>query len=859
MLSLSSRQRLAGTRELVELLIAKNLIARRLRHSLADRSVDEVEQYLLSRGLVGADKLNEIFAQFYHIPYIRLVNRPVWPEAVKLLPEEVERRFLAVPYEQNKLELSLAVGEPSRLRRQAPNVLVELAKKKGLKVSLAVAPKADILAVLNKVYGTWQGKALGPSPVTPAQPTPAPKPPIIKEEKMPVMARPSMPTSPSPPVSASAQMPSQPTAPANPSPGPKLSSPTEYRFKQIDLTNVEIPDSILRKIPFQVAQKYQIICFGEVKPKGSFEPPLIKVAVVDANSPAVREMLSYIEQKNKITVDRYVTSRVSFETAMRNYEEAGVVAMKEETTPANPLSNAVVTTTPVKEPTATPVAAPNLTTKVPINEIKPVSSPASSPTALAPSTTASANQTKKLIKEEERIAPPQQGAVISISAAAIAQDKSTGQPEVTEADRNLDSLLSKPILSVADLVEAYKGGAIPEIVASTMFLAIRMNASDIHIEAEQEAVRVRFRIDGVLYDIIQVPLFLHAPLVSRIKILARMKIDEQRVPQDGRFDVIVDQRQVDVRVSTLPTVHGEKVVMRLLDKNAGIMSLEQLGITGRNFDVLVRNIEKPYGIILVTGPTGSGKSTTLYAVLSRISKPEVNIVTLEDPVEYELPGLNQSQVKPQIGFTFAEGLRSVLRQDPNIIMVGEIRDLETAAMSTHAALTGHLVLSTLHTNDATGALPRLINMGVEPFLITSSLNAVVGQRLVRKVCESCREPMQIPHSVLGFVQKQLSALPHGQLKDINLDQLVFYHGKGCGKCTNGYRGRIGIYEVMEMSDQIEELAVRKAPASELKKVAIGAGMITMIQDGLIKALKGMTSIDEIMRVTTADIKEVPEG
>jgi len=868
--SLSVRQRLAGTRELVDLLIAKGLIAKNLRYSLADRSLDEIERYLLSRGIVKADELGEIYAQFYGLPYVRLINRPVWPDVVKLLPEEVERRYLVIPFEQNKLELSLAIGEPARLRRQAPGILTDLARKKGLKINLAIAPKADILAVLNKVYGTLHSKRSHAPSLTPnkeAVPSKqvVEKPAAVKNvvttvstaagsDNLPAVS--SNPPEKTAGQSLSDKQDSGSTRIYSQEKKPPIVAPSEYRFKQIDLATIDIPERVIRKIPYPVARKYKMICFGEVTPKGPFEPPLIKVAVVEANSPVVREMLSYIEQKNKIAVDRYVTSRASFEAALKLYPEADTVSLREETTVPNPLAQAVVTSFESRKevPPAVPKASPtSLTTNTPINQEE------APPAVVAPTNQQIKNDVVQPIKEIEPIAPPTQGAVISISAETIAQEKITGTSEITAADRNLDSLLNKPIDSVAELVEVYKGGAIPEIVAATMFLAIRMNTSDIHIEAEQEAVRVRFRIDGVLYDIIQVPLFLHAPLVSRIKILARMKIDEQRIPQDGRFDVIVSQRQVDVRVSTLPTVHGEKVVMRLLDKNAGIMSLEQLGITGRNFDVLVRNIEKPYGILLVTGPTGSGKSTTLYAILSRISKPEVNIVTLEDPVEYELPGLNQSQVKPQIGFTFAEGLRSVLRQDPNIIMVGEIRDLETAAMSTHAALTGHLVLSTLHTNDAAGALPRLIDMGVEPFLITSSLNAVVGQRLVRKICEHCREPAQVPASVLAYVREQLAALPSGQLKDINPEQIVFYHGKGCGRCTNGFRGRIGIYEVMETSAGIEELAVRKTPASELKKLAIKEGMITMVQDGLIKALKGITTIDEILRVTTTNIKEVPEG
>ena len=433
------------------------------------------------------------------------------------------------------------------------------------------------------------------------------------------------------------------------------------------------------------------------------------------------------------------------------------------------------------------------------------------------------------------------------------------EQQQNEDDQNLDKLITRPINSLADLATYYKSGIIPEIVAATLYMGIRMLASDIHIEAQEKLVRVRFRIDGILRDIIRVPKFLHAPLISRIKIMSKMKIDEQRVPQDGRFNVVVATRQVDVRVSTLPTVHGEKIVMRLLDKSEGVKSLEQLGVTGTNFDLLVQNIKKPYGIILSTGPTGSGKSTTLYAILNRISKPDINIITLEDPVEYELIGINQVQVKPQIGFSFAEGLRSVLRQDPNVIMVGEIRDLETAALATHAALTGHLVLSTLHTNDAAGALPRLINMGVEPFLITSSINVVVAQRLVRKVCEKCRQKVTIPPTTLEYVVKEMRAIPSGQFKNLDISQLVFYHGVGCSNCNAGYKGRIGIYETLVMNDEVEELAVKKAPASEIKSAAIKSGMVTMTQDGMLKALKGITTLDEVLRVTTTNIKELPGG
>lgn len=419
-------------------------------------------------------------------------------------------------------------------------------------------------------------------------------------------------------------------------------------------------------------------------------------------------------------------------------------------------------------------------------------------------------------------------------------------------ENNLDKFLTRPVNSVEDLQSVIKAGMVPEIVAATVSLAIVMQASDIHIEAAAENVRMRYRIDGILKDIIKMPLSLHAPFISRIKILSKLKIDEQRVPQDGRFNVIVRAHEIDLRVSTLPTVHGEKVVMRILDKSAGLITLEDMGITGVGFDVLVKNIKKPYGIILATGPTGSGKSTTLYAVLQRISTNSVNVITLEDPVEYEISGINQVQVKPQIGFTFAEGLRSVLRQDPNIVMVGEIRDLETAAMATHAALTGHLVLSTLHTNDSAGALPRLINMGVEPFLITSSVNCIVAQRLVRRICPKCKEKIQLPPALIESILKEISKIPDTKISSMKEEDLTFYHGKGCPECTNGYHGRMGIYEVLEMNEKIEALAVDKQPASVIGEQACKDGMITMKQDGILKALKGITTIDEVLRVTTSD-------
>ncbi|GEM_PF-155488 len=421
-----------------------------------------------------------------------------------------------------------------------------------------------------------------------------------------------------------------------------------------------------------------------------------------------------------------------------------------------------------------------------------------------------------------------------------------------ESEDDLGSLLEKDVETLEELQKIVKEGFVPRIVAAMVSYAITLQASDIHIEGGNTDVRVRFRVDGMLKDVIRLPLEQHAAIASRIKILAKLKIDETRIPQDGRFDVVFSERAVDLRISCMPTVHGEKIVMRILDKTHGIMTLEELGVVGRAFDVLIEAIKKPYGIVLSTGPTGSGKSTTLYAILNRISVPTVNVITLEDPVEYEIAGVNQSQIKPKIGFTFAEGLRSVLRQDPNIVMVGEIRDAETASMATHAALTGHLVLSTLHTNDAPGALPRLINMGVEPFLITSSINAIEAQRLVRKICPHCKEEIQLPPPVIQEIKEELGRIPENNAKDRARikSPMKFYHGRGCDKCQNGYKGRIGIYEVLPMSDAVEELAISKSAATDIAKQAIDEGMITMKQDGLLKALEGMTTVDEVMRETS---------
>lgn len=370
--------------------------------------------------------------------------------------------------------------------------------------------------------------------------------------------------------------------------------------------------------------------------------------------------------------------------------------------------------------------------------------------------------------------------------------------------------------------------------------AIQDRASDIHIEPGEFEVRVRYRIDGVLHEMQRAPKQIQNGVISRLKIMSDIDIAERRKPQDGRLSVMHGGRKVDLRVATLPTVWGEKVVMRILDNSTSSMDLNDLGLLQHNYDVFKKSYTKPYGMILVTGPTGSGKSTTLYTTLHTVSKPEINVITVEDPVEYRMAGINQVQVNPKAGLTFASALRSILRSDPDVVLLGEIRDHETAQIAIEASLTGHLVLSTLHTNDAPSAITRLTEMEIEPFLVGSALDSVVAQRLARRLCERCREPytpLVTEIAALGFWVDPDQPVP------------VLYQPVGCQVCSNtGYRGRIAIHEIMAVSEEIERLAVRRASSAEIKKVAIAEGMLTLRQDGWSKAQMGLTSVEEILRV-----------
>ncbi len=394
-----------------------------------------------------------------------------------------------------------------------------------------------------------------------------------------------------------------------------------------------------------------------------------------------------------------------------------------------------------------------------------------------------------------------------------------------------------------DLLEAEDEAPIIRFVNSLMFQAVKDKASDIHIECFEKEVSVRFRKDGILHMITSVPKKIQSSLISRVKIMAELDIAEKRKPQDGRIRVKVAGRDVDVRISTVPTAWGESVVMRLLDRTTVILSLEDLGLEGEKLKSIDNLIHRSYGIVLVTGPTGSGKTTSLYASLERINSPDKKIITIEDPVEYQIMGINQIQVNAKVDLTFANGLRSILRQDPDVILVGEIRDRETADIAIHASLTGHLVFSTLHTNDSASAITRLIDMDIEPFLITSSLVAVVAQRLVRVFCKYCKQPYKPTDEELERIGIQRSDIPDG----------ILFRAKGCSNCIEtGYSGRTAIFETLIVNDDIRNLTLSTADSTSIKKLAVDCGMSTLRMDGADKVVKGVTSIDEVLRVTEED-------
>jgi type IV pilus assembly protein PilB len=401
------------------------------------------------------------------------------------------------------------------------------------------------------------------------------------------------------------------------------------------------------------------------------------------------------------------------------------------------------------------------------------------------------------------------------------------------------------------LTKGEEEAPIIKIVSDTFTEAVQTGASDVHFEPQENYFRIRFRIDGDLREVASLPLELAQPIVSRIKVLSNLKLDESRIPQDGRFRSRILNREIDFRVATFPTPLGEKVAVRVLDPSTGLKSLDDLGLTGRNLEIVQAGLEKPFGMILITGPTGSGKTTTLYALLQKLNKEEVNIVSLEDPVEYFISGINQSHVRPEIGYDFASGLRQILRQDPDVIMVGEIRDNETASLAVQAALTGHIVLSTLHTNNAVGVIPRLIDMGVPSFLLPVSLNLMVSQRLIGRLCDNCKKADTASGSMEKLIESALQTLPPGFASAFQYSKpYQIYHAGGCNRCKNrGIVGRIAIFEVLTMSPGLVEAIESGSALQKILKEAKAQGMISLRQDGVLKALQGLVSMEEVLRST----------
>ncbi|MCL5433265.1 MAG: GspE/PulE family protein [Patescibacteria group bacterium] len=430
-----------------------------------------------------------------------------------------------------------------------------------------------------------------------------------------------------------------------------------------------------------------------------------------------------------------------------------------------------------------------------------------------------------------------------VAEAIGAQYRQELVSEVGQAIKETEEFNKVKTIDSKEISQIIKEAPIAKIVSTILEYAVTSRASDVHIEPQEDRVRVRYRIDGILYDRLSLPRTVQDAVISRIKILSEMKIDEHRTPQDGRFNFKVGDQEVDLRISVLPTVFGEKIVMRLLRKSGGIPTLPELGLAGTALKNLETTILRPHGIIIVCGPTGSGKTTTLYSVLSKLNTTRVNIMSLEDPVEYQIPGVNQVQINPAVGLTFATGLRSFLRQDPNIILVGEIRDGETADLAIQAALTGHLVFSTLHTSNASGALPRLLDLGAENFLLASTMNGIVGQRIVRKICPDCKEAYVPSAEIIGEMKNVLGKL-FPEKPEIKL-----YKGKGCAECgSSGYTGRVGIFEVLPVTEKIAHLVLERADSTTIEKKATEEGMITMKQDGYLKVLNGTTTVEEVLRV-----------
>jgi len=561
----------------------------------------------------------------------------------------------------------------------------------------------------------------------------------------------------------------------------------QYGVPSIDFSTVEIDETVTRLVPREVAQKY---CVVPVSRRGA----TLTLAMAD---PANVYAMDDIKFVTGFTIEPVVASELSVRQAIeRGYGGVRALDLHTGKEILSPLEKAA----------------------------------------------AEAQLNRPLKKEKNELAKPE--GLSSNDLAAAANLVSEFESEFGDAEEALEVLEEQAEIDIRSLEGTSQEAPVVRLVNVILVESLRRGASDIHIEPYEREFRVRFRIDGILYNIMNPPLKLRDALISRLKIMSKLDISEKRLPQDGRIKIKLrfegKSRELDFRVSSLPTLFGEKVVLRLLDKEKLMLDMTRLGFEPSSLEKFKRNIEKPYGMCLVTGPTGSGKTNTLYSALQSLNTPETNIMTAEDPVEFNLMGINQVQIKDQIGLTFAAALRSFLRQDPNIILVGEIRDFETAEIAVKAALTGHMVLSTLHTNDAPSTVSRLMNMGIEPFLVATSVNLIQAQRLIRRICANCKEELPLPPQALlevGFTEEEAEAMK-------------LYKGKGCEKCNGtGYKGRVGLYEVMEMTDALRELILVGASNIELRKQAIDEGMITLRGSGMEKVRQGITTIEEVVRET----------
>ncbi len=784
---------MSQSKDVVKLMLAQKLINPQVGDYLLRKSQTtglNVGEIAYKERILPENNLGQIYAKYLKLPFVDLTTIDIPYEAVSRIPKSIAKEHLIISFESKGNLVKLAVADPYRLQSIKSGVIQNLKKEKNIDVKLYITTREAIKKGMKSYSKPQTSNKPLPEKIFEEQPATQTNP--VEGTILEYMQKRNL-------ISNDKVQTILENSKSSNKPIERvireLNIIQSDEFVRIQASYMDLPYVFLRvlDIPEKVLFKlpHDIAKKYRMIIFDVIAGKILKIATSQPENSQVKEVISFIRKKNDVEIDLFVTTESDIDYSLARYQD--YINQKK-------------------------------TQKV--TKVK---------------------QQKTVDKTEfEKASDIEITHTFETEAEA---ENSKDDDEVGGIDLNL--LVRQDITSVEQLKKIILSKSIPKIVAGIVNYSLYLKSSDIHIEPMEKKTQVRFRIDGVLHDIAEMPADLHAAIISRIKISSKLRLDEQRIPQDGRFDVKLKDKEVDLRVSTLPTVHGEKAVMRILDKSQSIFSLPKLGVEGKALKILSENIKKPFGMILSTGPTGSGKSTTLYAILQTINSSEINIITLEDPVEYDMEGINQCQAKPQIGFSFAEGLRSVLRQDPDVILVGEIRDKETAGMAVHSALTGHLVLSTLHTNDAAGAAPRLIDMGIEPFLIISSTNVFIAQRLVRKICDSCKQEVTPPEGVLADIEKELSLI--SPKAEVNIQKpYKFHRGKGCSNCTNtGYAGRFGIFEILPLSESISTLIAKRAPGSEIKKQAVEEGMLTIIQDGLIKALKGVTTIDEVLRVTSS--------